>query len=106
MDIADYNVGDLSGDLIGLLDDVGADKAVFIGHDWGAPVVWSSAQLHPDRVAAVVGLSVPPTPRSKIPPTKAFRAIFGDNFFYMLYFQEPGLADAELDGDPARPSRG
>ncbi len=101
-DIADYNVGALSGDLIGLLDHVGADKAVFIGHDWGAPVVWGSAQLHPDRVAAVVGLSVPAVPRSQVPPTTAFRAIFGDNFFYMLYFQEPGVADAELDADPAR----
>ena len=85
-DIADYNVADLSADLIGLLDDVGADKAVFVGHDWGAPVVWGSAQLHPDRVAAVVGLSVPPVPRSQVPPTKAFRAIFGDHFFYMLVF--------------------
>ena len=65
-DIADYNVAALSGDLIGLLDDVGADKAVFVGHDWGAPVVWGSAQLHPDRVAAVVGMSVPPVPRSQV----------------------------------------
>ncbi len=88
--------------MIGLLDDVDADKAVFIGHDWGAPVVWGSAQLHPDRVEAVVGMSVPPVPRSKVPPTTAFRAIFGDNFFYMLYFQEPGVADAELDADPRR----
>jgi pimeloyl-ACP methyl ester carboxylesterase len=101
-DIAAYNVADLSADLIGLLDDVGAEKAVFVGHDWGAPVAWGSAQLHPDRVAAVVGLSVPPVPRSQIPPTQAFRAIFGDNFFYMLYFQEPGAADAELAADPAR----
>ncbi len=54
-DIAAYNVADLSADLIGLLDDVGADKAVFVGHDWGSSVVWGSAQLHPDRVAAVVG---------------------------------------------------
>jgi pimeloyl-ACP methyl ester carboxylesterase len=101
-DIAAYNVVDLSADLIGLLDDVDADKAVFIGHDWGSPVVWGSAQLHPDRVEAVVGMSVPPVPRSKVPPTTAFRTIFGDNFFYMLYFQDPGVADAELDGDPRR----
>jgi pimeloyl-ACP methyl ester carboxylesterase len=101
-DIAAYNVADLSADLIGLLDDVGADKAVFVGHDWGASVVWGSAQLHPDRVAAVVGMSVPPVPRAKTPPTEAFRATFGDNYFYMLYFQEPGVADAELASDPAR----
>ncbi len=77
-------------------------RRCFIGHDWGAPVVWGSAQLHPDRVAAVVGLSVPPVPRAQVPPTQAFRMIFGDNFFYMLYFQEPGVADAELDADPAQ----
>jgi pimeloyl-ACP methyl ester carboxylesterase len=100
--IADYNIADLSGDLVGLLDDVGAETAVFVGHDWGAPVVWSSAQLHPDRVAAAVGMSVPPVPRSQVPPTTAFRAIFGENFFYMLYFQEPGVADAELGADPRR----
>src|SRR6202161_3753421 len=103
--IADYNLGALSGDLVGLLDHVGAEKAVFIGHDWGASVVWSSAQLHPDRVAGVVGLSVPPVPRAQIPPTQAFRAVFGDNFFYMLYFQEPGVADAELAADPAKTLR-
>jgi pimeloyl-ACP methyl ester carboxylesterase len=102
VDIADYNVAALSGDLIGLLDDVGAEKAIFVGHDWGAPVVWGSAQLHPERVEAVVGMSVPPVPRSKVAPTTAFRAIFGDHFFYMLYFQEPGAADAELGADPRR----
>ncbi|MGH3553175.1 MAG: alpha/beta fold hydrolase, partial [Mycobacterium sp.] len=91
-----------SADMVGLLDDVGAQRAVFVGHDWGAPVAWGSAQLHPDRVAAVVGLSVPAVPRAQIPPTQAFRKIFGDRFFYMLYFQEPGVADAELDADPAK----
>jgi pimeloyl-ACP methyl ester carboxylesterase len=103
--IADYDIAALSGDLVGLLDDIGAEKAVFVGHDWGAPVVWSSAQLHPDRVAAVAGLSVPPTPRSQVPPTQAFRRLFGENFFYMLYFQQAGVADAELGGDPARTMR-
>lgn len=103
--VADYNVAELSADLIGLIDEVGAERAVFVGHDWGAPVVWASAQLHPDRVAAVVGMSVPPLPRAQIPPTQAFRAKFGDNFFYMLYFQEPGIADAELGADPARTMR-
>ena len=101
-DIADYNIAELSADLIGLLDDVGAEKAVFIGHDWGAPVAWSSAQLIPTGWRRWSGLSVPPIPRAQIPPTQAFRAIFGDNFFYMLHFQEPGVADAELDADPAK----
>ncbi len=103
--IPDYSIAELSADLVGLLDDVGAQRAVFIGHDWGAPVVWGSAQLHPDRVAAVSGLSVPPLPRAQVPPTQAFRAIFGDYFFYMLYFQQPGMADAELSSDPAKTIR-
>ncbi len=103
--ISDYNIADLSADLIGLLDDVGAQTAVFVGHDWGAPVAWSTAQLHPDRVAGVVGLSVPPVPRAQVPPTQAFRKVFGDNFFYMLYFQEPGVADAELGADAAKTMR-
>lgn len=103
--ISDYNIAELTADLIGLLDDVGAERAVFVGHDWGAPVAWGSAQLHPDRVAAVVGLSVPAVPRAQVPPTQAFRLLFGDNFFYMLYFQEPGVADAELDADPAKTLR-
>ncbi|HET9875445.1 MAG TPA: alpha/beta hydrolase [Mycobacterium sp.] len=104
-EVAAYDIAALTADLAGLLDDVGAQRAVWIGHDWGAPVAWSAAQLHPDRVAAVVGLSVPPVPRAKVPPTQAFRMIFGENFFYMLYFQQPGIADAELGGDPARTMR-
>ncbi|BBY05977.1 epoxide hydrolase A [Mycobacterium noviomagense] len=97
-----YDIKALTADIVGLLDDVGAERAVWVGHDWGAPVVWGAAQLHPDRVAAAAGLSVPPTPRSQVPPTQAFRNIFGDHFFYMLYFQQPGVADAELNADPAK----
>jgi len=84
---------------------VGAQRAAFVGHDFGAVVAWSMPLLHPDRVAAVAGLAVPPIPRPLTPPTEAFRRIFGDNFFYILYFQEPGPADAELGRDPERTMR-
>lgn len=103
--VADYDIAALTTDIVGLLDDVGAERAVWVGHDWGAAMAWSAAQLHPHRVAAVAGLSVPPTPRPRTPPTRAFRKIFGDNFFYMLYFQRPGVADDELDADPSRTLR-
>jgi pimeloyl-ACP methyl ester carboxylesterase len=96
-----YDIHQLTADLVGLLDDVGAQRAVWVGHDWGAAVVWNAPLLHPDRVAAVAALSVPVTPRPHVAPTKAWRKIFGENFFYILYFQEPGVADAELNGDPA-----
>lgn len=100
VDVGQYDIVDLCGDLAGLLDDVGARRAVVVGHDWGATVVWNFPLLHPDRVAGVVGLSIPPVPRPRARPTEIWRKLFGDNFFYMLHFQEPGVADAELACDP------
>ncbi|WP_369830139.1 alpha/beta fold hydrolase [Mycobacterium sp. E1747] len=100
-----YDIHHLTADLVGLLDDVGAERAVWVGHDWGAAVVWNAPLLHPDRVAAVAALSVPAVPRSHVAPTRAWRKMLGDKFFYILYFQEPGVADAELNSDPARTIR-
>jgi pimeloyl-ACP methyl ester carboxylesterase len=98
-DLGDYDIIHLTGDLIALLDDIGAEQAVFVGHDWGSMVVWQQALLNPDRVAAVVGMSVPFVPRGPMAPTQMMGNIFGDNFFYILYFQEPGVADAEFAAD-------
>ncbi len=98
--IEDYDVIHLTDDLLGLLDALGERRAVFVGHDWGAPVVWNLALRAPDRVRAVVGMSVPFLPRGDVDPITLFEALFGDNFFYMLYFQEPGVADADLGTDP------
>lgn len=100
-----YDVHHLVGDLVAVLDDLGEDRAVFVGHDWGSLVVSHVALLHPERVAGLVNLSVPHLPRGPVPPTSALRAAVGDNFFYMLYFQEPGVADADLDADPATTMR-
>ncbi|MCV7360500.1 alpha/beta fold hydrolase [Mycolicibacterium neworleansense] len=97
--IEDYDIVALTADLAGLLDDVGVDSAVFIGHDWGSPVVTNFPLFFPDRVRAVAALSVPPVPRASAPPTQIWRRIVGDNFFYILYFQEPGVADAALGAD-------
>ena len=103
--LEDYDVVQLTGDVAGLLDDVDAETAVIAGHDWGSVVATNFPLLHPDRVSACVAMSVPPVPRSLVRPTEAWRKAFGENFFYILYFQEPGPADAELDGDPARALR-
>ena len=100
-----YDILHLTDDLLGVLDDLGHRRAVFVGHDWGAIVVWQLALLAPERVSGVVGMSVPFTPRPPVPPTEMFRNIFGDSFFYMLYFQEPGVADANLGADPATTMR-
>jgi pimeloyl-ACP methyl ester carboxylesterase len=103
-----YTVVELSADVIGLLDSEvggGADQAVLVGHDFGGVVAWGAPLLHPDRIAGVVGISVPPVPRPRVPTTAAYRRVFGDDFFYILYFQEPGPADAELSLDPATTMR-
>ena len=97
--IASYTMLHLVGDVIGLLDALGEDQAVVAGHDWGAPVAWNTALLRPDRIRGVVGLSVPYTPRGSTPPLELLRAVFSDGF-YICYFQEPGVADAELSRDP------
>lgn len=96
--VADYTQLHLVGDVIALLDALEIDRAVVVGHDWGAPVAWNSALMRPDRVRAVAGLSVPYTPRGPRSLTQAMRD-HGVDGFYMLYFQEPGTAEAELEAD-------
>jgi pimeloyl-ACP methyl ester carboxylesterase len=94
-----YNQVEIMRDVIGLIPALGYESAVVIGHDWGAPTAWGVAQHYPERVSAVGALSVPFTPRSPVPPLDAMRAIFKDQFFYQLYFQEPGVAEAEFERD-------
>jgi pimeloyl-ACP methyl ester carboxylesterase len=103
--VEDYDILALTGDLLALLDDVGEERAVFVGHDWGAILVWQLALLAPERVAGVVGMSVPFMPRAPMPPTRLLRQVLGDAWFYVLYFQEPGVADADLGRDPATTMR-
>jgi len=97
-EVADYTILHLTGDVIALLDALGEQRAVVAGHDWGAPVAWHAALLRPDRIRGVVGLSVPYRPRGSSPPLAAMRAGLGAGF-YMVYFQQPGVADQELNAD-------
>jgi pimeloyl-ACP methyl ester carboxylesterase len=103
--IEDYDIEHLTGDLLGLLDELGEERAIFVGHDWGSLVVSSLAMLAPERVTAIVNMSVPFLPRAPMPPVEMMRAAFSGAFFYIVYFQEPGVADAELGGDAARTMR-
>lgn len=97
--IDQYTIFHLVGDLIGLLDALDARSAIVVGHDVGASVAWQAAQLRPDRIRAVAGLSVPFRPRGKIRPTAAMPRT-ADAEFYMLYFQTPGRAETEFEADP------
>jgi len=97
--IDQYTLLHLVGDMVGLVDALGAEKAVIAGHDWGAPVAWHAALLRPDRFRGVVGLSVPFRPRGTVRPTTAMPQT-ADARFYQLHFQEPGIAEAEFERDP------
>ena len=97
--IDQYTLLHLIGDIVGLLDALGAPTAVIAGHDWGAPVAWGAALVRPDRFRAVIGFSVPFRPRGAARPTTVMPQT-NDAMFYQLYFQEPGVAEAELGRDP------
>lgn len=90
----------IAGDLAGVPEGLGYDRAAFIGHDWGAASVWATAQLRPERVAALAALSVPYTARSQDPPLARLAALFTGRFFYMLAITEPGSrVDADLSAN-------
>ncbi len=97
--IDQYTIFHLIGDLVGLLDALEAKTAVIVGHDWGASIAWQAARLRPDRFRAVAALSVPFRPRGPVPPTSVMPRT-ADAQFYQLYYQEPGVAEAELEQDP------
>ena len=96
-----YDLVTLCGDMCGLLEALGEESAIFVGHDWGAWLVWSLAWMHPERVRAVAGLSVPFIPRAPAPPIPIMRAHLGEDF-YIVWFQEPGVADEALARDVRR----
>jgi len=104
-EIEKYTLFHLVGDMVGLLDALGAETAVIAGHDWGAPVAWHSALLRPDRFRGVIGLSVPFRPRVPVRPTSAMPQS-DDALFYQLYFQTPGVAEAEFERDIRATIRG
>jgi pimeloyl-ACP methyl ester carboxylesterase len=92
-----YNILDLSKDVVGIADALGHEQFLLVGHDWGALVAWHTALLHPQRVRAVVGMSVPYSRWQVGAITR--QENFGDRFWYTVYFQTPGVAEAELESD-------
>ncbi len=96
-----YDIEHLTADLIGLLDHLGAKKAVWCGHDWGGFVVWQMGLRYPERTAGVIGLNTPFTPRAPIDPIAIMRARMGEEM-YIVHFQKPGEADAILGADTSK----
>ena len=97
--VEDYRMTCHVADNLAVLDQLGLESAVIVGHDWGAPIAWHSALLRPERFPALGLLSVPYSPPGTTRPTDAFRAMGGDEEFYISYFQKPGRAEAEIEPD-------
>ncbi len=104
--IAAYTQRQLVADLVGMLDALGIGQCVIVGHDWGGAVAWNAALLAPDRIVGAIGINTPFFPRTPVKPTDLMRLMAQGKFHYMLYFQEPGVAEAELERDVRRSLRG
>ncbi len=96
-EVTDYDMEHLSGDLIGLLDYYGYQDATFVGHDWGAMVVWGLTLLHPNRVNKVINLSLPYMERGEKPWIEFMEEIFGGDFYFVHFNRQQGVADAILN---------
>ena len=103
-DVSAYTIVHNVGDMVQLVSTLGEKQAIIIGHDWGAPVAWTSALLRPDIFRAVVAMSVPYLVRSPVAPLKALRDA-GTTNFYWQYFQTTGVAEAEFERDVDRTMR-
>lgn len=104
-EIERYSLQQLAGDAAAVIDAIGGGQAIIVGHDWGAPIAWNTARLHADKVTAVAGLSVPYMPVGPVSSIELWKQIYEGRFFYQLYFQEPGVAEAELSVDNGRSLR-
>lgn len=96
--IEDYNIFQLVGDIVGLVNALGEKQAIVIGHDWGSTVASHCVLLRPDIFQAVIQISVPylPRGRGRIPLTERMKKAYGNEIFYQVMFQEPGKVDAEI----------
>lgn len=100
--VTDYDISHLTGDLAALLDHYGYEDATFVGHDWGANVVWSMALLHPDRVRGLINLALPYQARTEIPWIEFMEAVFGEDNYFVHFNRRPGVADAVLEKNTSR----
>ena len=100
-----YRQSVLVEDVMALIQALGYESAILMGHDWGCGLAWQVARQYPQAIKAVIGMSVPYGGPAPEPPTAAMRKLFEDRFFYMLYFQQPALPEQELEADVAHSLR-
>lgn len=101
-EVTKYDIEHLSGDLVALLDYYGYEKAIFVGHDWGANVVWRLAQIHPERVSKIINLALPYQERGEMPWIEFMEKIFGEDFYFVHFNRQPGVADTILNENTSK----
>jgi pimeloyl-ACP methyl ester carboxylesterase len=94
-----YRILELVEDNVAVVEALGEESAIVVGHDWGANIAAVSALVRPDVFRAVGLLSVPYAPRGGPRPSEIFAQMGGDEEFYVSYFQEPGRAESEIEPD-------
>jgi len=94
-----YTLQQLAADVAAVAKALDPKPVILFGHDWGAPITYSTALLYPDAVRGVAGLSVPFTPWSENSLVAIIKSIYKDRFFYMNYFQNPEAPERELETD-------
>lgn len=120
--VEDYDIDDLTGDVAGLLDSLGVEKAVFMGHDWGGLLAWQMALLHEEKTAGVISLNTPHIPHWELwlhpdlvdpvlpegaqfeadpalDPIAQMREVYSTDM-YVLMFQDRDAADSVMNSDP------
>jgi len=99
-EVAAYSMRHLASDVAAVVDALSADgTAILFGHDWGAPIVWNTSVIFPNKISAVAGLSVPFAPLRSTSFLEFVRSRYEGKFFYQIYFQDEGPAEAELEAD-------
>ncbi|HYM36487.1 MAG TPA: alpha/beta hydrolase [Steroidobacteraceae bacterium] len=99
-DVESYDIHHVTADIVGIVDALGEKSAMLVGHDWGAIVGWHCMLLHPERFTAYIAMSVPYAGHGQQSLIQTLQKAYNDNFYYILYFQEPGVAEKEFDSDP------
>ena len=97
--ISSYSLKYFMEDIIDIISFLNKGTAILIGHDWGAPICWTTAAYFKEKVSGVIGLSVPFTRRGKISSTKLWNKLYKNIFFYQNYFQKIDIPEKELEKD-------
>lgn len=104
--VEDYDMTHMTGDLVGLLDHFGYDDAIFVGHDWGAIILWGLAMMHPGRISGLINMSVPFMERGETEWVGFWEKMLGPDMYIVHFNRQPGVADRVFEANTEAVLRG